>query len=173
MKNYKELLKNITTFIFDYDGVLTDGNVLVTLDGDTLRTVNSKDGYAIQYAVKKNYRLVILTGATSQSIRNRFIRLGIKDVYQGIENKFVFLQTFIKEHDLKPESILYMGDDIPDFKVMQSVGLPTCPADAAEEIKSISKYISDKNGGHGCVRDVIEQVMKLQGTWMNEDAFEW
>ena len=171
--NYKTILKHISTYIFDYDGVLTNGDILVTLDGDTLRTINAKDGYALQYAVKKGLRIIILTGAKSQSIRNRFINLGIKEVYQGIEDKYDFFISFVKNHELDSKNILYMGDDIPDYKVMEMVGLPACPADAAEEIKLISKYISDKKGGCGCVRDVLEQSMKLQEIWMNDEAFIW
>jgi len=173
MNNYKELLKNITTFILDYDGVLTDGNILVTQDGDALRTINTKDGYILQYAVKKGYKVIILTGANAQSIRLRFVELGIKEVHQGIEDKLAFFKTYMETHQLNLDNILYIGDDIPDYPVMKIIALPVCPADAAEEIKSISKYISDKTGGKGCVRDIIEQVMKVQGKWMNDDAFVW
>lgn len=173
MNNYKEILKNITTIILDYDGVLTDGNILVTQDGDALRTINTRDGYILQYAVKKGYRVIILTGANAQSIRHRFVELGIKEVHQGIEDKLAFFKSYMETHKLNLENILYIGDDIPDYPVMKMVALPVCPADATEEIKSISKYISDKNGGKGCVRDIIEQVMKVQGKWMNDDAFVW
>jgi 3-deoxy-D-manno-octulosonate 8-phosphate phosphatase (KDO 8-P phosphatase) len=173
MSNYKELLREVNTFIFDYDGVLTDGTVVLLNDGDALRTANVKDGYALQLAIKKNYRVVIISGGISDSIRKRFEGLNVKDVYMGIEKKLSVYEEYIRKHNILPEHVLYMGDDIPDYEVMLRAGVPSCPADAAEEIKSISKYISHFDGGRGCVRDVIEQVLKIQGKWMNDDAYHW
>lgn len=173
MSNYKILLKKINTFIFDYDGVLTDGTVILQADGEALRTANVKDGYALQLAVKKGYNVAIISGGNSASMNKRFEALKIKDFFLGVENKVEVLKNFMNEKGIKPENILYMGDDIPDFKPMKEVGVPCCPADASPEIKSISIYISDKYGGKGCVRDVIEQTMKIQDNWMSEDGFKW
>ncbi|MDP2423782.1 MAG: HAD-IIIA family hydrolase [Bacteroidales bacterium] len=173
MLNYKEHLRKIKVFVFDYDGVLTDGNVILLNDGDVLRSANVKDGYAMQLAAKKGYRIVIISGGKSDSILRRFEVLKITDVFLGVENKIEVFENYLAENRIEPAEVLYMGDDIPDYEIMQRVGVPTCPADAAEEIKSISKYISHKNGGHGCVRDVIEQVLKIQGQWMNHGAFHW
>lgn len=173
MSNYKELLREVNTFIFDYDGVLTDGSVILLENGDALRTANVKDGYAMQLAIKKNYKIVIISGGTSESIRKRFDVLNVKDVFLGVDKKILIYDDYIKRNNLRPEHVLYMGDDIPDYEVMLKAGVPSCPADAAQEIKAISKYISHFDGGKGCVRDVIEQVLKIQGKWMNDDAYHW
>ena len=173
MANYKAKLKHIKTIIFDIDGVMTDGNVLLTPDGDMLRTMNVKDGYALHVAVKKGYRIIILSGGHSQSVKTRFTGLGIDEIYLGIGNKLEVYHKIVADGKLNPAEILYMGDDIPDYKVMQEVGLAACPADAAQEIKRISHYISPYNGGNGCVRDILEQLMKVQNTWFNDDGFHW
>lgn len=173
MISYKQLLSHVRTFIFDVDGVMTSGNVLLTPDGDMLRIMNVKDGYAIQLAVRKGYRIVIITGGNSSSVHSRFAGLGVEEIHMGIGNKLEVFERFIAESGINPEHILYMGDDIPDYKPMTLVGVPACPADAAEEIKAISRYISINRGGEGCVRDVIEQVMKIHGTWFNDDCFHW
>lgn len=171
MSNYKSLLKHITTFIFDYDGVLTNGTVIINLEGELLRTANVKDGYALKHAAEMGYRIVIISGGRSDSVRLRFKPLGITDVFLFVSNKLEKYHEYIAENKLKPEEILYMGDDIPDYPVMAEVGVPSCPADAAEEIKKISRYISPLKGGEGCARDVIEQVMKVQGKWFTDKAF--
>lgn len=173
MSNYKEDLKKIKTLIFDYDGVLTDGVVLITNAGEQLRTGHVKDGYALQLAVKTGLRVVVISGGFSESVKHRCKSLNLTDVFLGIENKLAAFTEYIKNHDLDPSEILYMGDDIPDYEVMKIIGMPVCPADAAQEIKSISKYISHFKGGEGCVRDIIEQVLKVQGKWMNGNAFHW
>ncbi len=173
MTNYKELLKNITTFIFDYDGVLTEGIITLTENGEPLRTANVRDGYALQLAVKKGYRIAIISGGKSKSMSNRLASLGIKDVYLGVEHKVDVFNKYLKENEISKEEVIYMGDDIPDYHVMQLATVAACPADAAEEIRNISNYISHYNGGKGCVRDIIEQVLKLQKNWMNDDAFKW
>ncbi len=173
MTNYKQLLSSVQTFIFDVDGVMTNGIVLLTPDGELLRSMNVKDGYAIQLAVKKGYRIAIISGGNSEAVWKRFSTLGVKDIYLGIGNKLEVYQQFIEENNIDPKGILYMGDDIPDYEVMAQVGVPACPSNAAEEIKSISRYISSFKGGYGCARDVIEQVMKVHGTWFNEDGFHW
>jgi len=173
MKNYKELLKNITAFVFDYDGTLTDGTVILLDDGQPLRTANVRDGYAIQLAVKKGYHVIIISGGRSKSMENRFKMLNVEHVFLGIEHKLETLKGFMKEKGLEPANVLYMGDDIPDYHAMKYCGVATCPADAAEEIKAVSHYISHLRGGEGCARDVIEQVLKVQGHWMKDDAFTW
>jgi 3-deoxy-D-manno-octulosonate 8-phosphate phosphatase (KDO 8-P phosphatase) len=173
MANYKAQLKHINTFIFDYDGVLTDGSVIMMADGEALRISNIKDGYALQLAVKKGYNVAIISGAKSASMSERLKALKITDVFLGIENKIGTLKHYLEAKNIDPSHVLFMGDDIPDYEIMLAVGLPACPADAAEEIKKVSKYISHHPGGKGCVRDVIEQVMKVQGKWMNNDAYYW
>jgi 3-deoxy-D-manno-octulosonate 8-phosphate phosphatase (KDO 8-P phosphatase) len=173
MKNCKELLKNITTFIFDVDGVCSDGTVLASSDGEQLRTFYVKDGYALQLAVKLGYRICIISGGKSEAIRKRFDYLGIKDVFLGADNKLLIFHQYVKENNLKKEEILYMGDDIPDYLIMKEAGVAACPSDAAAEIKDISVYISHYPGGRGCVRDVIEQVMRVQDKWLGQEAFHW
>jgi 3-deoxy-D-manno-octulosonate 8-phosphate phosphatase (KDO 8-P phosphatase) len=173
MSNYKSQLKDINTFIFDYDGVLSDGTVILMPDGEALRTANVKDGYALQLAVKSGYNVAIISGGNSASMVRRFEALKIKDFFLGVNNKVEVFENFLKKKNLKAEHVLYMGDDIPDYKVMKKVGLACCPADASAEIKKISHYISDKNGGKGCVRDVIEQTLKVHGKWMTNDGFKW
>lgn len=168
--SYKEYLKNITTFIFDVDGVLTDGSVLVNTEGEMLRTMNVKDGFALKTAVDRGYRVWIISGGSNEGVRKRLQNLGVQDVFLGISDKVELLESYLKKHDVKAENALYMGDDIPDYEVMKRVGLPTCPQDAVPEIKSISKYISHKNGGKGCVRDVIEQVLKVHGKWITSEG---
>ncbi|GAL62597.1 KdsC family phosphatase [Algibacter lectus] len=164
-KSYKEYLEHITTFVFDVDGVLTDGTVSVLTNGEMLRTMNVKDGYAIRSAVDKGYNLCIISGGKNDGVRIRLEGLGIKDIYLGAKNKIEQLDDYLTTNDIKSENVLYMGDDIPDYPVMKGIGLPCCPQDAVPEIKSISKYISHKKGGKGAVRDVIEQVLKVQGKW--------
>jgi 3-deoxy-D-manno-octulosonate 8-phosphate phosphatase (KDO 8-P phosphatase) len=173
MTNYKELLKNISTFVFDYDGVMTDGIIILSEEGEPLRTANVRDGYALQLAVKKGYRVAIISGGRSKTVFVRLQALGITDVFLGVDHKIDVFEKYLKENNISREKVVYMGDDIPDFHVMQHAAVPACPADAAEEIKSISKYISHFDGGKGCVRDIIEQVLKLQQNWMNDDAFKW
>jgi len=173
MDNYRVLLKNINTFFFDVDGVLTDGSFLIAENGEQMRTMNVKDGYAMQYAVKKGFRIVILSGGQSNTLKPRFEYLGIKDIFLGIQNKLEVFEEFIKTKNISLDQLLFMGDDIPDYEIMSRVVLPCCPADASEEIKSISKYISPRNGGKGCVRDVIEQTLKVQDCWFDKDSFHW
>lgn len=173
IRNYKELLKNITTLMFDYDGVFTDGKILITENGEQLRTANVKDGYALQLAGKNGYRIVVISGGTSNTVVKRMNGLGIMDVFIKVDHKIHVYNDFVAKHGLKKQEVLYMGDDIPDLEIMKEVGVAVCPADAAEEIKAISNYISHMNGGEGCVRDIIEQVMKVQGKWLNNHAYKW
>ena len=170
-KNYKEYLEHISTFIFDVDGVLTDGTVTVTTSGEMLRRMNIKDGYALKTAVDSGFHVCVISGGSNEGVRKRLEGLGLKDIYLGAHNKIDQLNAYLSKHSLKAKHVLYMGDDIPDVPVMKEVGLPCCPQDAVIEVKAISKYISHKNGGKGAVRDVIEQVLKVHGKWnANFDA---
>jgi len=164
-KSYKEYLVNITTFIFDVDGVLTDGTITVTTEGEMLRTMNIKDGFALKTAIDTGFNLCIISGGSNEGVRKRLAGLGIKDIFLGAHNKIEQLDSYLNENNISKSQVLYMGDDIPDYPVMELVGMPCCPQDAVPEIKAISKYISHKNGGKGAVRDVIEQVLKVQNKW--------
>ncbi|MFD2581119.1 KdsC family phosphatase [Pedobacter vanadiisoli] len=166
---FLQKLKEITTFIFDVDGVLTDGTVQVTDSGQSLRTFNIKDGYAMQLAVKRGYHICIISGGDGIAMGKRFFNLGITDVFLGTGDKVAIFNQYLQDKSLTAGEVLYMGDDIPDLKVMKLVGLPTCPADAVEEIKAISKFISPYKGGKTAVRDIIEKVMKVQGRWQDEN----
>ncbi len=169
--SYKQLLPNINTLIFDVDGVLTNGMVTIMPDGELVRHMNIKDGYALKTAVDKGYNVCIISGGTNEGVKTRLANLGIKDIYLGAHNKIEQYNELVKKYNLKPENVLYMGDDIPDYPVMKLVGLSCCPNDATPEIQKISRYISYKKGGEGCVRDIIEQVLKVQGKWdSNFDA---
>lgn len=163
--NILEKFKSVKTFVFDVDGVLATDTLLVLQGGEMARNMNSKDGYALQLAVKKGYKVVIISGGLSEAVRERLNRLGIKDVFLGVHQKQEKLEQYAAEHGLSFDEMLYMGDDIPDHDCMQLVGLACCPSDAVPEIKDISKYISPIAGGHGCGRDVIEKVLKLNNHW--------
>lgn len=171
-QNFKELLHNVKAFVFDVDGVFSH-NVLVHPSGELLRSMNIKDGYAVQYAVKKGYPIAIITGGNSEAVRIRFKSLGITDIYLKSQNKIVDFKNFLLNNQLTAADVLYMGDDLPDYEIMKKVGVPTCPADAVEEIKAISVYISHKTAGEGCVRDVIEQTLRVQENWMHPEALTW
>jgi 3-deoxy-D-manno-octulosonate 8-phosphate phosphatase (KDO 8-P phosphatase) len=168
-KNFKELLPHVTAFIFDIDGVLTNGNILVMENGQMARTMSTRDGYALQHAVKNGYKIGVISGGKSEPSRKRLEKLGIHQVYLGITDKLDSLKEFMHIHNLKYENILYMGDDMPDYEVMQKCGIACCPKDAVQEIKNLSVYVSDKKGGEGCVRDVIEQAMKVHKKWITEN----
>lgn len=165
--SYKQIFPQINTFIFDVDGVLTNGIVTVFPDGQLLRKMNIKDGYAIKAAVKAGFRVCIITGGRNEGVKKRLENLGVTDVYLGAHTKINQFNELVEKYDLNPENVLYMGDDIPDYPVMEKVGMPCCPKDAVREIQQISKYISDIKGGEGCARDVIEQIMRVQGKWNN------
>ena len=170
MAFFKEDLMKVSAFIFDVDGVLSNECIVIDSSGELLRTANTKDGYAIQYAVKQGYPVAIITGGVSDAVEKRYRGLGVKDIYMGSKDKIKDFEDFIAKHDLDPDSIMYMGDDLPDYDVMKRIGIPTCPANAVEQIKSISNYISDKDGGYGCVRDVIEQVLRAHSKWVEADT---
>ncbi|MBE6300341.1 MAG: HAD-IIIA family hydrolase [Parabacteroides distasonis] len=166
-------LNKIKAFVFDVDGVLSCDVIPLHPNGDPMRTVNIKDGYALQLAVKKGYQVAIITGGYTEAVRIRFSRLGITHIYMKSAVKLKDYQDFLEKTGLQPEEVMYAGDDIPDYEVMKLVGLSVAPADAVPEIKRIAKYISHKNGGQGVARDVIEQTMKAQGVWMGDEAFGW
>jgi 3-deoxy-D-manno-octulosonate 8-phosphate phosphatase (KDO 8-P phosphatase) len=164
-KSYKEIMPEITTFIFDVDGVLTNGEVTITTNGELIRNMNTKDGFALKTAVLEGFNVCIISGGNNEGVRTRLNGLGVQDIYLGTHHKIEQFETYINSKNINPENILYMGDDIPDYLVMKKVGLPSCPKDAVPEIQEISLYVSQKKGGKGCVRDVIEQVLKVQGKW--------
>jgi 3-deoxy-D-manno-octulosonate 8-phosphate phosphatase (KDO 8-P phosphatase) len=173
MYNYREKLQKITTFIFDFDGVLSDGRVWVLPDGEQIRATNVKDGYAIQYALRKGYRVVIISGGIGESMRLRYQNFKGIEIYLKVSDKVACFYTYIEKNNIIPEEVLYVGDDIPDYELMKICGLKCCPADACTEIKEIAEYISFANGGYGCVRDVIEQTLRAQNRWMESDAHIW
>jgi 3-deoxy-D-manno-octulosonate 8-phosphate phosphatase (KDO 8-P phosphatase) len=163
--NSLELFHSITTFVFDVDGVLTDGTLLVMPGGAMIRRMNIKDGYAIQLAIKKGYNVLIISGGNAPEVEERLYKLGVKDVYMRVDDKLSVLQNYMQLHNVAVSQALVMGDDIPDLQVMRGAGLPCCPMDAVIEVKGISKYISPFKGGEGCARDVIEKVLKLRNDW--------
>ncbi len=173
MKNFKELLPQVKGFAFDVDGVFSSTITYINPDGQLLRSANIKDGYVVQLLRKKGYPVAIISGGNFEGVRKRFENLGVEDIYLSAENKLLILKTFMESHHLSPEEVLYMGDDIPDLLPMKYVGIPVCPADAAEDVKLISLYISDKIGGHGCVRDVVEQVLRSRNDWLKDDDHIW
>lgn len=160
-----EIFKQINTLVFDVDGVLTNGTLFVMPNGLMARQMNIKDGYALQLAVKKGYKIIIISGGNSPEVKDRLEKLGVDNVFMSVKNKKELLGTYLAEKNISAQQVLFMGDDIPDYDVMQIAALPCCPADAAEEIKQVSKYISPLKGGEGCARDVIEKVLKLRGDW--------
>ena len=165
-KNYKLLLNKITTFVFDVDGVLTNGKILVTNEGEMYREMNTRDGFALKYALLKGFNICIISGGTNQGVKKRLENLGVNKVYLGIHEKDIALDDFINTYNINPEEVLYMGDDVPDMPVMEKVGVATCPQDAVPDVKRIADYVSHKNGGDGCVREIVEQVMRVQNKWM-------
>lgn len=166
---FLEQLKQITTLIFDVDGVLTNGDIIASDSGEFLRTFNIKDGYALQLAVKRGYHIAIISGGKGDAMQKRFEGLGINHIFLGVSDKVAVYTTLCETYGLNPAEVLYMGDDIPDLKIMKLVGLATCPADAVPEIKAISQYISPYTGGKTAVRDIIEKVLKVQGKWFDEN----
>jgi len=173
MTNFKEDLVKVKAFIFDIDGVLSLQTIGLNSFGVPIRTVNLRDGYALQLAVKKGYVVCVISGSSSKEYRRRLKLLGVNDIYLNSRTKIDHFNTFLKKNNLNKSEVLYMGDDIPDFEVMKQAGVAVCPSDADSEIKQVSCYISDKKGGEGCVRDVIEQVLRLHNNWMDSDAFTW
>ncbi len=173
MINFKEKLRGVKAFVFDIDGVLSAQTIALSYSGIPLRTVNLRDGYALQLAVKKGYYVAVISGSNSKEYIRRLRSLGVNDIYLNARTKTESMNHLLEKWGIDPGAILYMGDDIPDYEVMKMIGLPACPADADSEIKQISAYISDKKGGEGCVRDVIEQTLRLHKNWMDHEAYSW
>lgn len=172
--NFKQALNTVKAFAFDVDGVLSANCIPMDDNGNPVRMVNIKDGYAIQLAVKLGYPIAIITGAETQSIRHRYEGLGVQNIYLSSAKKTIQFHDFLNKNNLQARDVLYMGDDIPDYEIMKLCGIAACPADAAHEIKAIAHYVSDRDAGQGCVRDVIEQVLKAQGHWMgSNDVYTW
>ena len=171
--NYKELFKNITTVVLDVDGVLTNGEIILMPGAEPVRKMHSKDGYALQLAVRNGFRLAVITGGSSPEVKHRLQTAGIQDIYMRASNKMEAYEDLKMCYDLKDEEILYMGDDLPDYDVMARVGLACAPQDAAPEIKAIAHYTSPVKGGEGCVRDVLEQLLKIHSKWGRETDRTW
>ena len=167
-------LSRIKAIVFDVDGVLSASTITLHPNGEPMRTVNIKDGYAIQLAVKQGLHIAIMTGSNVDSIRVRYERLGVKDVFTACSVKIKVYEKFLAEYGMADDEIIFVGDDVPDYEVMSRCGCPCCPADACPDIKSISRYISSANGGYGVGRDIIEQVLRAQGKWLaDKKAFGW
>jgi 3-deoxy-D-manno-octulosonate 8-phosphate phosphatase (KDO 8-P phosphatase) len=173
MANFKERLANVKAFVFDIDGVLSTQTIALNIFGVPNRSVNLRDGYAIQLAVKKGYHICVISGSRSKEYQKRLRLLGVKDIFLNSKSKLDHFHAFLKKYDLSTSEVLFMGDDIPDYQVMKEAGIAVCPSDADSEIRDVATYISDKKGGEGCVRDVIEQVLRLHDKWMDTDAFSW
>lgn len=170
--NELERFQDVTTFIFDVDGVLTNSQLLIMEDGSLLRQMNVRDGYAMKRALEQGYNVCIITGGKSQGVVTRLQGLGIVDIYYGVQDKVEVYRDYLDLYDLDDANVLYMGDDVPDYEVMRLVGFPACPSDACREILSIAKYVSDKGGGAGAVRDVIERTLRLHGKWLPDPEEE-
>ena len=164
-KNYKTLLKNVSAFVFDVDGVMTNGQIMITTEGEMYREMNTRDGFAIKCALERDFKIAIISGGTNEGVRKRLEILGVDKVYLGIQEKDIAFDDFLKTYDIDPEEVLCMGDDVPDLSVLEKVGVATCPQDAVSDVKKIVDYISHKKGGDGCVREIIEQVMRVQNKW--------
>lgn len=168
MGNFKEDIAKVRAFVFDVDGVFTNGGITIDPDGEFVRTYNAKDGYAIGHALKVGYPICIITGGRGKSLEVRFNMLGVTRLHVYCLNKIEKLKEFMQEFDLSPEEVMFMGDDIPDVEAMAHIGMPVCPADAASEVIEVSRYVSQYNGGMGCVRDVVEQVLRSRGDWAKD-----
>ncbi len=173
MANFKEDLGRVRAFVFDIDGVLSLQTINLNSFGVPNRTVNLRDGYALQLAVKKGYHVGIISGGNAKEYKKRLKSLGITDIFLNSKKKIDNFHEFLNKYNLNSSDVLYMGDDIPDIEVLRHTGIPVCPSDADSEVKQVSSYISDRKGGEGCVRDVIEQVLRLNNKWMDTDAFKW
>jgi len=173
MAFFKEELLKVKAFVFDIDGVISAATQVLTAEGDTVRTSNLKDGFALMYAIRTGYPVCVITGGKTIDVIKRCEKIGIKDLYTGSLKKLPCLMDFLEKHNFHADEVMYMGDDLPDYPVMMAVGVPVCPRDASPEIKAISHYISDKDGGQGCVRDVLEQVLRAQGKWIDCETMNW
>jgi len=165
MENYKHKLNHIKAFVFDVDGVLTNGQLLITEQGDLLRSMNVKDGFALKNALQKGYKICIISGGNNPGVEKRLADLGVHKIFMNVQDKMTCLDEFVSDENLDLEHVAFMGDDLPDYHVMQKSGLAVAPQDAVPEIKKIADYVSHLNGGNACVRDIIKQVLSVQGNW--------
>ena len=165
MGNFKEDIARVKAFVFDVDGVMTDGGIIPTPDGDFIRRYYAKDGYAMAYAIREGYKICVISGGRGEMLRRRLEMLGVERMYLNCMDKITAIKEFMSDYDLAAEEVIYMGDDIPDLECMRLVGIPVCPADACMEVIEASRYVSEYNGGHGAVRDIVEQVLRVQGRW--------
>ena len=165
-KNYKTLLNNVRAFVFDVDGVMTNGKVIITSEGEMYREMDTRDGFALKYALLKGFKIGIISGGTNEGVKKRLELLGVNKVYLGIHEKDIAFDDFVGTFNIKPYQVLYMGDDVPDIPVMEKVGVSTCPQDAVPDVKRVVDYVSHKKGGYGCVREIVEQVMRVQDKWV-------
>ncbi len=165
MGNFKEDIALTEAFVFDVDGVMTDGGIIPTADGDFIRRYNAKDGYALAYAVKMGYKVCVITGGRGKTLENRLRMLGITRYHTDCMDKITTMRRFFAEEGIDPANTIYMGDDIPDLDCMREVGIPVCPSDAASEVIEVSRYVSEYRGGQGAVRDIVEQVLRARGDW--------
>ena len=168
MGNFKEDIAQCEAFVFDVDGVMTDGGIIPTLDGDFIRRYHAKDGYALAYAVKQGYKICIISGGRGKNLEHRLEMLGIKDYFTDCMDKLTTMRQYFADNGINPQNAIYMGDDIPDLECMRHVGIPVCPRDAAHEVIEAARYISEYDGGHGAVRDVVEQVLRARGDWAKD-----
>lgn len=168
MANFKEAIADVEAFVFDVDGVMTDGGIIPTHDGDFIRRYDAKDGYALAYAVKIGYKVCIISGGRGRTLENRLRMLGIREYHLDCMDKIATLRAFMAREGLDPRYVIYMGDDIPDLECMREVGIPVCPADAAAEVVEAARYVSEFRGGHGAVRDIVEQVLRARGDWARD-----
>ena len=171
--NYKEKLEEIELFVFDYDGVFTDGIVLLMEDGSNVRQANTRDGYAVQWAIKQGLNVAVLTGGKEPAVKARMELLGVKEIHLGCHDKLESLKYLCNKLKISLDKVMYMGDDMPDLTAMKEVGLSVCPNDAATDILNIADYVSPVNGGKGCVREILEQAMRLKGIWSSENGYKW
>ncbi|MBO5820962.1 MAG: HAD hydrolase family protein [Alistipes sp.] len=165
MGNFKEDVARVEAVVFDVDGVLTDGSITPTPDGDFIRRYYAKDGYAMAYALREGLKICIISGGRGKMLENRMRLLGVTRMYLDCMDKVQAMGEFFKDYDINPENVIYMGDDIPDLECMRMVGIPVCPADAAMEVIEASRYVSEYDGGRGAARDILEQVLRAQGRW--------
>jgi len=168
MGNFKEDIVRTEAFVFDVDGVMTDGGIVPTADGDFIRRYNAKDGYALAYAVKLGYKVCVISGGRGRILESRLKMLGIKEYHLDCMDKIATLRDYFRREGLDPANVVYMGDDIPDLECMREVGIPVCPADAAAEVVEASRYVSQFAGGAGAVRDIVEQVLRARGDWARD-----
>lgn len=168
MTFFKEELKKVKAFVFDVDGVLSKDTSPLNEDGDPVRTANVKDGFAIRNAISFGYQIAVITGGYIERVPKRYKQLGVKHFYNHARDKVVCLEDFLNKTGISADEVIFMGDDLVDFAAMKKVGIPVCPNDAVSDIKTISKYVSPKNGGEGCVRDIIEQTLRAQGKWFTD-----